>query len=153
MTAHRRVPYEHVALRRRDALPSAPHILIAEDHPAIQDLLRWALGFAGYRTTACAGGQAAFTQIDQATQTGDCPALILLDLSIPDTNALDFLHCLRMRWYNACGTPPQIIVLTTSKKVQEDLSPLERVIRKPFHLRDLLALIQQAIPYSSPSEE
>jgi len=149
--AHRHEPCEHVALPERDVLPSAPHVLVVEDHPAIQDLLRWTLELAGYRTTVCAGEQAAFTQVERAMQAGDCPAVLLLDLSFPDTNATDFLRLLRIRWYNACGTFPQIIVLTTSKKVQEDLAPLERVMLKPFHIQDLLTLIQQVIPCASPS--
>jgi len=143
--AHRHGPYGHTALSGRDVPPSASHVLVVEDHPAIQDLLRWTLELAGYRTIVCAGEQAALTWIEQAMQAGDCPAVLLLDLSFPDTHATDFLRLLRLRWHNAWGTLPQIIVLTTSKKVQEDLAPLERVMLKPFHIQDLLTLIQQVI--------
>jgi len=139
-----------MALPRADVAPAAPHVLIAEDQPAIQELLCWALELAGYRTTACAGRQAALTWIDRAMPSGDCPALILLDLSIPCTNdAADFLRHLRARWQDARGMLPQIIVLTTSKRVQEDLMPMERVVLKPFHVRDLIALIQRVIPFAS----
>ncbi len=143
-----------MVLPRADATPAAPHVLIAEDQPAIQELLCWALGLAGYRTTVCAGRQAALTWIDRGMPSGDCPVLILLDLSIPCTNdAVDFLHHLRARWLDASGVLPQIIVLTTSKKVQEDLAPMERVVLKPFHIRDLLVLIQRVIPLASGSED
>jgi two-component system chemotaxis response regulator CheY len=136
-----------------DAVPTAPHILIAEGHPAIQELLCWALQLAGYRTTACAGRQAALTWIDRAMPSGDCPALILLDLSIPCTNeAADFLYHLRARWHDACGVLPQIIVLTTYKKVQEDLMPTEHMVLKPFHVRDLMALVQRVIACTARSE-
>ena len=65
----------------------------------------------------------------------DHPALILLDLSIPSTtDTADFLRQLRARWFDACGELPQIIVLTTSKQVQEDLVPEEHVVLKPFHV-------------------
>jgi CheY-like chemotaxis protein len=82
--------------------------------------------------------------------SGCCPELILLDLSIPCTNdAADLLHQLRVRWHDACGVLPQIIVLATSKKVQEDLAAQEHVVLKPFHVRDLIALIQRVIPFTS----
>ena len=64
---------------RADAVPVVPHILIAEDQPAIQDLLCWTLQLAGYRPTVCAGRQAALTWRDQTMASGDGPALLLLD--------------------------------------------------------------------------
>jgi two-component system chemotaxis response regulator CheY len=144
-------PCGRTALPGADAVPTAPHVLIAEDHPAIQELLGSVLQLAGYRTTACAGRQAALTWIDR-TMPGDCPALILLDLSIPCTNdAADFLSHLRARWHDACSVLPEIIVLTTCKKVQEDLMPMECVVLKPFHVRDLIALIQRVVPFAPRS--
>jgi CheY-like chemotaxis protein len=80
---------------------------------------------------------------------GDCPALILLDLSIPcASDAAAFLYHLRARWHDACGVLPQIIVLTTYKEVQKDLTPMEHEVLKPFHIRDLMALIQKVMPFA-----
>jgi DNA-binding response OmpR family regulator len=143
---------KHRALPKINTLPAAPPILIAEEQAAIQELLSTALALAGYRTTSCTGRQAALTWIDQLTPPGDCPALLLLDLSLPDTHAAHFLSHLRTRWHNACGVLPQIIVLTTSKQVQQDLAAQERVVLKPFHIHELLALIQQVIPGSAHAE-
>jgi two-component system response regulator (stage 0 sporulation protein F)/two-component system response regulator RpaA len=137
-----------------DHPPAAPHILIAEDHPAIQELLCWVLQLAGYRTTACAGRHATLTWRERVMPSGECPALILLDLSLLRIqDATDFLYRLRVRWHAACGVLPQIIVLTTSKQVQEALTPGECVILKPFHVRDLLALVQRVIPFVSRPED
>ncbi len=127
-------------------------VTIAEEHPAIQELLNTALALAGYRTTICAGRHAALSRIDQLTSSGDCPALLLLDLSLPDIHAADFLSHLRTRWHDACGEHPQIIVLTTSKQVQQDLAAQERVVLKPFHIQELLALIQQVMLGSAYAE-
>jgi DNA-binding response OmpR family regulator len=141
-------------LPRAENVCGVPHILIAEEQPAIQDLLCWTLQLAGYRPTVCAGRQAALTWRDQAMPPGDDPVLLLLDLSLLSVSeAADFLRQLRARWQDACGVLPQIIVLTTSKQVQEDLAPIERAILKPFHVRDLLALIHRAIPFASSSED
>jgi DNA-binding response OmpR family regulator len=151
-TVERNELNKHRALPQINTLPAAPPILIAEEQAAIQELLSTALALAGYRTTICAGRQAALTWIDQLTPCGDCPALLLLDLSLPDTHAANFLSHLRTRWYDARGVLPQIIVLTTSKQVQKDLAAQERVVLKPFHIHELLALIQQVIPGSAHAE-
>lgn len=141
-------------LRRADAAPVAPHILIAEDQPAIQDLLCWTLQLAGYRPTVCAGRYAALTWRDQALPSGDIPVVLLLDLGLLCTNeGADFLRRVRARWQDADGVLPQIIVLTTSKQVQAELGMRECVLQKPFHVRDLISLIQQVILVASRSED
>lgn len=138
------------ALPRADVVPIAPHILIAEDQPAIRELLCWVLQLAGYRTAVCADRHDALAWKDQAIPYTDLPVLLLLDMSLFSTNeAADFLRHMRARWQDADGVPPQIIVLTTSTQMQEDLVPRERVLQKPFHVRDLIALIQQVIPVAS----
>ena len=151
-TVERNEQDEHSALPKTNTLPTAPPILIAEEHPVIQELLSTALALAGYRTTICAGRQAALTWIDQLTSSGDCPALLLLDLSLPNIHAADFLSHLRTCWHDACNELPQIIVLTTSKQVQKDLAAQERVVLKPFHIQELLALIQQVMPGCAGAE-
>ncbi len=80
---------------------------------------------------------------------GDDPVVLLLDLSLLGvTDATDFLHLLRARWRDTGGVPP-VIVLTTSKQVQVALGTMERVLQKPFHVRELLGLIRQVIPVTS----
>src|SRR5438270_12529894 len=103
---------KHRALPQVNTLPAASPILIAEEQAAIQELLSTTLALAGYRTTVCAGRQAVLTWLDQITPCGDCPALLLLDLSLPDTHAANFLSHLRTHWHDACGVLPHIIVLT-----------------------------------------
>jgi CheY-like chemotaxis protein len=141
-------------LLRADTMPVVSHILIAEDQPAIQELLRWTLQLAGYRATVCADRHAALTWRDKAMPSGNFPAVLLLDLSLLCTNeAADFLRHLRARWQDAGGVLPQIIVLTTSTPVQAELGLRERVLQKPFHVRDLITLIQQALRVASRSED
>jgi DNA-binding response OmpR family regulator len=139
-------------LLRGEPVPVAPRILIVENQSAIQDLLCWTLQQAGYHTTVCAGRQALLTWREQA-MPGDDPALVLLDLSLLcTTQAADFLCHLRARWRNACDVLLQVIVLTTSTQVQAEQGTRERVLQKPFHVGELLALIRQVILVVSRSE-
>ena len=149
-TGHTGNAYERVTCSEAESHSAAPHILIVEEQPAIQELLCWALHLAGYRYTVCASRQAALTWREQALAPRDDPVVLLLDLGLLDvTEALDFLHHLRARWRNADGMLPPVIVLTTSKPVQRALETREHVLQKPFHVRELLALIQQVIPVPS----
>jgi DNA-binding response OmpR family regulator len=82
--------------------------------------------------------------------SGDDPVVLLLDLSLLCSNeAADFLRRLRARWQDTGGMLPQIIVLTTNTQMHAALGLRERVLQKPFHVRDLIALIQQVIPVTS----
>lgn len=141
-------------LPQGDTMPVAPHILIAEDQPAIQELLRQALQLAGYRATVSGGRHAALAWRDQALLPSDSPCVLLLDLSVLCmAEATAFLCRLRDDWRDAGGTLPQIIVLTTNTQVQAELGLRECVLQKPFHIRELLTLIQKVIPAASRSEE
>ena len=144
----------YTALPQADMVPVAPHILIAEDQPVIQELLLWMLQLAGYRATVCGGRHAALTWRDKVMPSGDSPRVLLLDLSLLCVaEAADLLRHLRADWRDVGGMLPQIIVLTTSTQVQAELGLRERVLQKPFHIRELLMLIQQVVPVASRSEE
>lgn len=125
--------------------PGGPLIVVAEEQPAIQALLMWMLRLAGYDVAVCAGMQAAFTWKEQNRVPEDLPVVLLVDLSLLCTHeAADFLSRVRARWQSAEGVFPHLIVLTTNPQIQADLGTTENVLLKPFHVRDLLALIRQA---------
>ena len=149
-TGHSGHAYERVTCSEAEPLTTAPHILIVEEQPVIQELLCWVLHLAGYRSTVCTSRQTALTWREQAMMPGSDPVALLLDLSLLGViEATDFLHLLRAHWREAGGTPPAVIVLTTSKQMQVTLGMREHVLQKPFHVRDLLALIRQVIPVTS----
>jgi len=62
------------------------YVLIIDDAPGIQEMLCRALELAGYRASAICNGPGALVWVDHAMQSGDSPALILLDLSNPSMN-------------------------------------------------------------------
>lgn len=154
---HLAIPGANGTNRLRDVpsiSPSKEHapILVLDESPAIQDMLCRALDLAGYSSSALAGGERAYAWIEQAIQAGDTPALILLDLSplsVQKEDAAALLQRLRTRWKPA----PPIIVLTTSKHVEEALAGQEWVFCKPFHVYDLLAAIQEVLIGTARSGE
>ena len=133
--------------------PAAPLILIVEEQPAVQELLRWMLLLAGYRTRVYAEREALLTGREQALKPGDDPAVLLLDLSLRSAaEAAEYVSCVRANWQANCTVVPSIIILTTQPPVQAVLGTQERVLLKPFHVHDLLALIQQAALVASSEE-
>lgn len=130
-----------------EAVLVAPSILIAEEQPTIQELLCWILQLAGYHSIMCAGRQAALTWADKKMAGRDIPVVLLLDLSFLDTTeATDFLRHLRAHWHGTARVLLQTIVFTTNPQVLAELGRREHVLQKPFHVRDLLALIRQVTP-------
>ena len=121
------------------------YVLIIDNAPGIQEMLCRALELAGHRASAICNGPGALVWADHAIQSGNSPALILLDLSIPSMNDVTFLHQFRAKW----NVAPPIIVLTTSAKIHDDLAGTERVIRKPFHIYDLLSEVEKAMPLAT----
>src|SRR5260370_29798964 len=112
------------------------YVLIIDDAPGIQELLCRALELAGYRASAICNGPGALVWADHAIQSGNSPALILLDLSIPSMNAGTFLRQFHAKW----NVAPPIIVLTTSEKIHDILAGMDREIRKPFIICTLLSV-------------
>jgi CheY-like chemotaxis protein len=134
---------------RAEAAQAAPLIVIVEEQPAVRELLRLMLVLAGYRSRVYADREAILTQREQPLQPGDHPAVLLLDLSLQSAvEAAEYVRRVRTRWQVSCLVLPSIIILTTQPQVQAALGPEERVLLKPFHVHDLLALIQQAAPVS-----
>ena len=124
---------------------TAPLIVIVEEQPAVRELLHWMLLLAGYRTRMYAEREAILV-----LQPGDGPEVLLLDLSLHSAaEAQEYVRRVRAHWQLSYSVMPAIIILTTQPQVQAALLPREQVLLKPFHVHDLLALIQQAAPVCS----
>jgi two-component system, OmpR family, catabolic regulation response regulator CreB len=65
-------------------------ILIVEDEPAIADTLKYALSTGGFEPLWCATGQQELQQFVQAL-----PALVVLDVGLPDMNGLEVFKRMR----------------------------------------------------------
>lgn len=111
-----------------------PLILIVEDEEAIGSNLERALEAAGYDT-------ARATTAAAARSISIEPALVLLDLGLPDGDGLDLATHLLGRW------PELRIIILTARTDEMDVvlgldSGAVDYVTKPFHLAELLARVR-----------
>jgi DNA-binding response OmpR family regulator len=101
-------------------------VLVVEDDPHTREMLRRTLINDGWQVMEAANGKAGLEQLN-----GEVPALILLDLMMPEMDGFEFMETLRQR-----KTPPRvpIIVITAKDLTQDERRRLnggvERIIQK-----------------------
>ncbi|HLD23606.1 MAG TPA: response regulator [Sulfuricurvum sp.] len=113
-------------------------ILIIDDDSAIRKLLEVALGAAGYHVVAIATGKEGLNRA-----AIEAPALVLLDLGLPDMDGKEFL----MRFREWSQSP--VIVLSARSGEAEKIAALEGgcddYLTKPFGTGELLARIKASL--------
>lgn len=121
-------------------------ILIIDDDSAIRKLLEVALGAAGYHPLALATGKEGLNRA-----AIEAPALVLLDLGLPDMDGKEFLRRFR-EWSHS-----PVIVLSARSQESEKIAALEGgcddYLTKPFGTGELLARIKAALRRQAGSTE
>jgi two-component system, OmpR family, response regulator len=119
-------------------MPSAPHILIVDDHRELRDLVSRVLAKEGYRVSTAADGRA----MRQVLADGRID-LVLLDLMMPGEDGLSLCRTLR-----AESNIP-IIMLTAKGEELDRVIGLEMgaddYLPKPFGSRELVARIKAVL--------
>jgi CheY-like chemotaxis protein len=116
----------------------APLVLVVEDGPYIGAMVKTALEDDGYRVLLEAAGAAG---IDAAR--GQRPAVIILDLMLPDLDGQDVLRALKDDPATA-GIPVIVMSAVAAVLKPDERQLVHTVIRKPFELEDLLTAVQRA---------
>jgi DNA-binding response OmpR family regulator len=111
-------------------------VLIVEDDVAIGDGLLAALAASGLRAVLARDGGAAL-----AAAEAERPALVLLDLGLPDIDGIDLCRQLRL------GSPATRIIVVTARDAEMDAvlaldAGADDFVAKPFRLGELLARIR-----------
>ena len=118
-----------------------PQIYLVDDEPAIAEAVGFALQAEGYGCQLFATGNACLQALEAPGLTA--PALILLDVGLPDGSGFEFFR--RMR---ACTRAP-IIFLTARREEIDRVVGLEMgaddYIVKPFSLRELVARVRMVM--------
>lgn len=122
-------------------------ILIVEDEPAIQELLAFNVGQAGFRALRAENEEGAWLQIER-----NSPDLILLDWMLPNTSGLLLARQFRSE-ARTSGIP--IIMLTARGEEHDKILGLESgaddYITKPFSPRELIARIRAMLRRKIPA--
>ena len=122
-------------------MASERKMLIAEDEPAMRLAIKSALSvLEGYTIVEAADGVEALRMMDETN-----PDLIVLDLLMPKMGGIDLLIALQER-----GEPRpdgKIVVLSAvvAPHMVEHLQQLgaHRVVSKPFHICELLNIVEE----------
>jgi CheY-like chemotaxis protein len=115
-------------------------ILVVEDDAAVRDALRDVLRDAGYAVMVAEDGAVALGAID-GQPIG--PDAVLLDLNMPHMDGSSFLQCLRSR-PESRRTPVIVVTGAARPTIPGGYSDV-RLVRKPFDVNRLLALVQVMI--------
>lgn len=115
-------------------MPHRDHILIVDDDDDVRDILRLALEAEGISVETAANGREALAALEKPQR----PALMLLDLRMPELDGWQTIDTLRAR-----GELDDLhIVVCTSAPA--DAPPGFRVLAKPVDLDQLLRLVDSA---------
>ena len=126
-------------------MPASPLILVVDDEPAIAEAVSFALQAEGFRCRICATGAACIDVLAPAVPlssaaAAESPALILLDVGLPDGSGFDFFRRIR----ELSHAP--VVFLTARKEEIDRVVGLEMgaddYIVKPFSLRELMARVR-----------
>jgi DNA-binding response OmpR family regulator len=119
-------------------MPQGAKILIVEDDQSIAKAISLYLGKAGFEPLIARDGRQALIAFQQ-----EAPALIVLDLLLPELDGWDVTRVIRRE------SAVPIIMLTSRSEEADRVSGLELgaddYISKPFSLRELLARIRAVL--------
>jgi DNA-binding response OmpR family regulator len=112
---------------------SEPAVLVVDDEAAIREALERALRLEGFAVRTAAGGVEALDEIRR-----ELPAIVLLDVTMPDLDGVQVIKRLR-----AQGSDVPVCVLSARNEVDDRVRGLQAgaddYLVKPFALEELVA--------------
>jgi DNA-binding response OmpR family regulator len=119
-----------------DDPPAGPVVLLVDDHASIRRSVAAGLELEGFAVVPASGGRAALEAAERVR-----PAVVLLDLSMPDLDGLEVLRRLRDG-----GDQVPVCVLSARDEVAERVRGLQAgaddYIVKPFAIEEVVARVQ-----------
>ncbi len=122
-----------------------PRILIVEDEPGIADTLQYALRTDGFEPAWCATGEEAL-----ADARARPPALVILDVGLPDASGFEIFKRLR-----ASSDVPVVFLTARSDEIDRVVGlelGADDYIAKPFSPRELVARVRGVLRRSARGE-
>jgi EAL domain-containing protein (putative c-di-GMP-specific phosphodiesterase class I)/CheY-like chemotaxis protein len=115
---------------RQHGVAVGRHVLVADDEPAIVEMIRAILEEYGFRVVTAANGSEALRLVEEAQ-----PEVVLLDMNMPVLDGEGFIAALRER-----GIPTPIVVMTAGSSARRWAAQLgaDAYLSKPFELASLV---------------
>jgi two-component system OmpR family response regulator len=111
-------------------------VLVVDDEPNITELVAMALRYEGFSVKTAASGRAALSAVSQFD-----PALVILDIMLPDIDGMEVLRRL-----NSSGAKVPIIFLTAKDATEDKVHGLtiggDDYVTKPFSIEELMARVR-----------
>src|SRR5487761_108256 len=121
-----------------------PRVLVVDDEPNITELVAMALRYEGFTVKTAATGRGAITAVTQFS-----PALVILDVMLPDIDGIEVLRRL-----NSSGAKVPIIFLTAKDATDDKVHGLtiggDDYVTKPFSIEELVARIRVVLRRHNP---
>jgi two-component system OmpR family response regulator len=114
---------------------SGPRLLVVDDEPTITELISTALRYEGFTVNVAATGRTALARVADWH-----PALIVLDVMLPDLDGFEVVRRLR-----ADGVAVPVVFLTARDATEDKVGGLrlggDDYVTKPFSLEELTARV------------
>ena len=126
--------------------PDGPVVLLVDDHDAIRRTVAAGLELEGFRVVPASGGRAALEAAERVH-----PAVVLLDLNMPDLDGLEVLRPLR-----GAGEEVPVCVLSARDEVDDRVRGLEAgaddYVVKPFAIEEVSARLHALLRRRPPAQ-
>jgi two-component system, OmpR family, alkaline phosphatase synthesis response regulator PhoP len=126
-----------------NSTPALGRVLVVEDHPSVQKVLKHLFEAEGYAVEIHGNGQSALESFHAFP-----PAIIVLDLRLPKLSGRDLCQEVKAQ----SPTLP-VVVLSATRDVSDKVLLLELgaddYVTKPFSPRELLARVRAALRHTS----
>ena len=119
-----------------------PRVLIVEDEPGIADTLQYALRTEGFDPAWVATGEEALAQVK-----AQAPALVILDVGLPDTSGFEVFKRLR-----GFSDVPVVFLTARSDEIDRVVGlelGADDYVAKPFSPRELVARVRSILRRSA----
>ena len=111
-------------------------VLVVDDEPNITDLLAMALRYEGFEVRTAKDGRGALSAVSEFR-----PALVILDIMLPDIDGLEVLRRL-----GSANRRPPVIFLTARDSTEDKVKGLtvggDDYVTKPFSVEELAARVR-----------